>query len=105
MSKRFFDYDPTTGVRTEFEDTDEGFNLHYTQDAEPLLDRNKAVQNSGAKQADDNFWHAASIPASVQMKWLVEHGIDVYNPDHSQGVKRLLNDPEWRHLRTWKFQI
>ena len=105
MSKRFFDFDQTTGTRIEYEDTDEGFALHYEQDVEPLLDRNKAWQNEGAKQHDDNFWHAATIPPSIQMKWLVEHGIDLYNPDHAAGVKRLLNDPEYRHLRTWKFQL
>lgn len=38
-------------------------------------------------------------PATIM--WLREEkGIDVFNPDHMEGLRRLLNDPEYRYLRT-----
>ena len=105
MTKRPFDYDPITGMRTDFVATDDGFELHYEQDVEPILDHNKAVQNDGQSFKRKDMWHAASIPVSIQLKWLVEHGVDVFNPDHGPAVKRLLNDPEYRYLRTRNFQL
>jgi hypothetical protein len=46
------------------------------------------------------MWKVASIPIGVQYKWLIHHGVDVMNRDHWPKVKRLLNDPEWRYLKT-----
>jgi hypothetical protein len=102
MSKRFFDHCPMTGVTEWYEETDTGFNLHYEQDCEPIVEANKAKQSSGrAYYAKDNeMWKVASIPITVQYQWLTKHGVDVMNRDHWHGVKRLLNDPEWRYLKT-----
>ncbi len=105
MTRRPFSYDPVTGLRVEYEDNGDGFSLHTTQEVEPILDANKTVQNDGKAYKHKDWWHAASIPASVQMKWLVEHGVDLMNPDHAEGVKRLLNDPEYKYLRTRNFQL
>ena len=33
-------------------------------------------------------------------KFLTEKGVDVHNPDHWPAVQRLLNDPDWRYLKT-----
>jgi hypothetical protein len=101
--KRLFDYDPATGIRIDFEGTgDGGFRLHYSQDSEPILDENKAKANAGRDYyaRDPDLWRVASIPVVVQYKWLVEKGVDVMNPEHWPAVKRLLNDPEWRYLKT-----
>lgn len=100
--KRLFDHDPLTGVTTWYEDTDTGFNLKYEQDSEDILELNKAKQKMGREYyaQDDEMWRVASIPVIVQMKWMVEKGVDVLNPDHWPAVKRLLNDPEWRYLKT-----
>ena len=102
MSKRFFDYCPMTGVAEYFEDTDEGFRLHYVQDAEPIIEANKAKQSMGRAYyaADPDMWKVASIPIGVQYQWLINHGVDVMQREHWPAVKRLLNDPEWRYLKT-----
>jgi hypothetical protein len=102
MSKRFFDHCPMTGVTEWYEETDAGFNLHYEQDCEPIVEMNKAKQSAGrAYYAKDNeMWKVASIPITVQYQWLTKHGVDIMNKDHWPGVKRLLNDPEWRYLKT-----
>lgn len=100
---RLLDSDPLTGTTEWFEDLGgDDFAIHTRQDCEPIIEMNKAKQSMGREYyaRDADMWRVASIPTSVQLKWLVEHGVDVLNPDHWPGVKRLLNDPEWRYLKT-----
>jgi hypothetical protein len=52
---------------------------------EPILDRNKAAANDASGPMGDMV-HVASIPSSIQLKWLIEHGIDITNKDHMPGV-------------------
>ena len=100
--KQLFDYDPETGVREIFVPTDDGFQIRTEQDCEPILDLNKAKRSMGKEYyaADPDMWKVAEIPIVVQMKWLCEHGVDIYNRDHWPAVKRLLNSNEWRYLKT-----
>ena len=42
----------------------------------------------------------ASIPAGLVAKWLMEEGLDVFNPEHAERVARKLNDPDYAYLRT-----
>jgi hypothetical protein len=104
MSRRRIDVDPLTGVATyhHYDPLTDETVLESVQDVAPIVERNKALQN-----ADDKGWspsrelrRAATIPDIVILKWRNELGVDVLNPDHWPAVKRLLNDPEWRHLRT-----
>lgn len=100
--KRLLDFNPETGMRIDFEATDEGFLLHYHQDCEPIIEENKRKQSAGREYyaRDPDMWRVASIPVGIQLKWMVEHGVDVLQPDHWPKVKKLLNDPEWRYLKT-----
>jgi len=100
MAKRLLDFDPFTGMKTfhEYDETEDKTYISYEQDVEPILDRNKAAQNENTGPMGDMV-HVASIPSTIQLKWLVEHGVDILNKDHMPKVKRLLNDPEWRYLK------
>jgi hypothetical protein len=100
MGKRLLETDPFSGLRTFHDhDSESGRTiLHYQQDVEPLLDANKAAANQ-ATGAMGEIVHVASIPASVQLKWLIEKGVDVLDPSHRQEVAKLLDDPEWRYLK------
>lgn len=102
MGKRLFSRDPARGLDIWWEDTPEGFVLHYQQDAEPVIESNKVKQSAGRAYyaADSEMWRVASIPIGIQYKWMIEDGIDVLNPDHWQRVQRKLNDPDWRYLKT-----
>jgi len=42
------------------------------------------------------MWHAASIPTSVMFEWLTRFGVNAWNPDHSDAVKKLLNSSDYR---------
>lgn len=106
---RLLGYDPLTGMSEYFIGSEDGksFHIDYRQDCETILELNKAKQSMGreyyAGKKDDtgiDMWKVASIPVSVQMKWLVEEGIDILNPEHIDAVKKKLNSNEYRYLKT-----
>jgi hypothetical protein len=99
--RRLFEYDPHRGLRIDYEDLEGGgFALHYSQDVEDLLDLNKECQNSGADMRKSEFRHYASVPITVQYEWIRRYGVDPLAPEHQDLLARLLNDPEWRYLKT-----
>lgn len=104
MTRRLLDFDPTTGIAEyhHFDPATDTSVIETVQDVAPILERNKALQS-----ADDRGWtpsrelrRAATIPDIVVLKWRRDFGIDVFNRNHWPAVRRLLNDPEWRYLRT-----
>jgi len=99
---KLFKDDPARGMKIFWIPTEEGFALKYVQDVEPILELNKKKQSEGRAYyaQDDEMWRVASIPVTVQMEWMTKHGVDVHNEDHWPRVKKLLNDPEWRYLKT-----
>lgn len=60
-----------------------------------VIERNKRADTH---KIGKDVWHVGSIPASVGMKWLVEEGIDMWNPEHRPAVMRKLMDSDYRHL-------
>jgi hypothetical protein len=100
------DFDPMSGMK-EWISTDEDtgqIRVRYEQDISATLDDNRTAEAEGFDRRSD-FWHAAKIPNIVIMEWAVKHGVQFWNPAHQDGVKRLLNDPEYKHLRRARFQI
>lgn len=93
------------GVTTSYVFDDDGnLTVNTAQDVEAVLEANKAQSNEITNKSDD-MWHAARIPTVVQLKWLLEEGLDIYNPEHAKRVAAKLNSNEWRHLRTGHFQL
>lgn len=105
MDKRLLSFDPVTGLNTWFSYdslTDETI-ISYTADSTPILERNKRFANDAEyskKGIKQEFWHLATIPVEVQMDWLINKGVDIYNPDHSKKISQLLHDPDYRYLKT-----
>jgi hypothetical protein len=105
MTKRVLDYDPLTGMTTHFDyipETDTTV-ISREQDVSTILDINKALQNNEQITKDgikEGWWQYAKIPMIVIEKWINEHGVDVFNKDHQKAVFRLLNQPEYRYLKT-----
>lgn len=104
MGERLFDVDPMSGMKTFFSTDDDGdtWNFRREQDVSFALNCNKAAQNEDFDKRDDT-WHAAHIPPLVIYEWIAKHGVNIFNPDHEGGVKRLLNDPDYRYLRVRNF--
>ena len=77
--------------------------IHREQDVSTILEINKALQNNEQITRDgikEGWWQYAKIPMIVIEKWLNDHGVDVFNKDHQKAVFRLLNQPEYRYLKT-----
>lgn len=105
MNRRLLDHDPESRISTwhSYDEHTDTTYIETVQDVEPWLEANKQLQNDEEykRRGIKNEWyHVASIPIGVQYKWLKEKGVDIYNKDHWPAVRRLLNDPEYRYLRT-----
>lgn len=79
------------------ETTGESF-IRYEQDVSAHIDDNKSAQTNGFDRKAD-MWHVASIPNIVLLEWITKHGVDFFNPNHKDGVRRLLNSNEYSHLK------
>ena len=105
MTKRVLDHDPLTGITTyhRYDHATQTTFIEREQDINYILDSNKELYNDESYKKDGikkSWMHAATIPAIVIEKWLIEDGIDVFNPDHINKVKAKLNSNEYRYLRT-----
>ena len=105
MAKRILDYDPFSGMtsRFDYDHSTQTTIIGREQDVSLVLQVNKALQNNEdySKQGIKNeWWHYATIPPLIIEKWKNEKGVDVFNKDHERAVFRLLNDPEYRYLKT-----
>ena len=101
---RPFDYDPDTGLTTHFRgDGQGGFDLVTTQDCEPELEHNKALQRTGnaAWKAGGDFRLEGHVPDIIVLKWLNEDGIRFWEKEDHPRLIRKLNDPDWRYLKTF----
>jgi hypothetical protein len=103
--KRVIDYDPWSGITTSFDYdwTTDTTIIHREQDVSAILEMNKAQQNDEdytKKGIKDGWWHYANIPNIVIEKWIREYGVNVYDKDHEPKVFKLLNQPEYRYLKT-----
>ena len=103
MKRALLDADPLTGIRQYF-GWDRDGNEYLIDEVDKstvnaVLDRNKELSNHHASRKGD-MWLVASIPSWVQYEWLDKHGVQFWNPDHREGVKRLLNSSDYRYLKT-----
>lgn len=103
MNRELLDYDPLTGIRQYFGWDNDGNEYLIDEvdksDVQTVLDRNKELNNHADLKKGD-MWLVASIPPWVQYEWLDKHGVQFWNPDHKEGVKRLLNSSDYRYLKT-----
>jgi hypothetical protein len=88
-------------VATRLHGADGALIIERAQDCAPILDRNKTLANDGdGFSASRAMRRVASIPLVLIEKWANEEGIDFFNPDHADAIKRKLNDPDYLWLRT-----
>lgn len=79
-------------------DEEDSVQVAYDQiNLKDYLDDNKRAQSDFSKSGD--MWHAASIPPIVMHEWVIKHGVRAWDPNHADGVKRLLNSSEYAYLK------
>ena len=80
---------------------DGSFALRRSQDVAPALEANKRLQGAGDGYTPSrDLRRVASIPTVVQFEWIRRCGVDPLARGNEALLRRLLNDPDWRHLRT-----
>ena len=104
--KRILDYDPITGITTTFDyvpETDTTVLYREQADVDLILEANKALRNDEEitkKGIKEGWWHYAQIPNIIIKKWMNEFGVNLYNKDHQKKVFWLLNQREYKYLKT-----
>lgn len=88
------------GITKLFHRLHDGDWVHESvQDCDPILDANKAEQNSDNPLKHGDMQMVARIPFIVIEKWRNELGVDYWNPNHQDKVDQLLDSSDWRWLR------
>jgi hypothetical protein len=117
MSKRLIDVDPITGLQTwhDYDEASDKTFIYECQDIEPLVEHNKVLQNHQGghamgkndyfRKGVKNSWcHIANIDQITQIEWRRKFGVNIFLWGKcdwtTKRMKRLLNDPDYRHLRT-----
>lgn len=89
-----------TELRHRFHPGQDGtFTISAQQDVEPILDRNRAMQNAGKQTGD--FRLVASIPTIFIEKWCSEEGVNYLRLDKQEFARLIAKkrrDPDYRWL-------
>jgi len=105
MTKRVLDYNPHTGVTTTFEydHASDSTIIGREEDVTAYVEYGKELQKHEQYSKDGikrGWWHYCLFPPIIIEKWLREFGVDVFNRDHQKKVFGLINQPEYRYLKT-----
>lgn len=90
------------GVQTFIRDNEDGsYTVWSTQENDPFLERNKLLANEGDGYGPTReLRREGSIPMAMIEKWKQEEGVNVLQPSGHDFLRRILNDSDYRFLRT-----
>ncbi len=79
--------------------------VERVQDVEPILDNNKRLLNDGTNGYSESkdLKRVASIPLVVIEQWMKKDGVNFLSlsgPERQKYLRKKLNDPDNRWLRT-----
>lgn len=100
--RRLLDADPASGIVELFhhDPLTDVTTIETRHDCGPLLEHNKRLATSGDGYSPSReLRRVGSIPFGVYLRWLAE-GFDALDPNNTIELRRRLNDPDWRWLRT-----
>ena len=75
------------------------------KDMVALMKKRGLVKLAAQKGKGKDAWLAARIPDNIAQDWLTRFGINAWKGEHWPAVKKLLQDPEWKHLRPTSFKL
>jgi hypothetical protein len=82
-----------------FHDATGEFAIEHIEDIKPLIDSNQRLRDNDHSSKDE-FRLSARIPLTVVYEWKNKYGVDINNKNHMEAVKKLLNSPDYRYLKT-----
>ena len=82
--------------------------IKFTQDIEPIVERNKARQKNPVSytKKGQTFHHVAEVPFTMIYKWLAEDGLEprrlfrMGKEDKNRWLAKHLNDNDNKYLRS-----
>lgn len=85
-----------------WDESDDRFAVERRMDATPVLDANARRRNDGTNGYGKSreLRHLATVPIVVQYEWIRRYGADPLARGQEDLLRRVLNDPDWRWLRT-----
>ena len=72
---------------------------HKSEYLTKLLDQNKRLQQED-HHIKDELRLSARIPVTIYYEWKNKFGVDLYDKNHAPAVRKLLNSPDYRYLKT-----
>lgn len=79
----------------------DSFAIEFVADVGPTLEANKRLYNDGDGYSPSREWrYVAEIPPIMVEIWKRQYGVDPLARGNEALLKRLLNDPDLRGLRT-----
>ena len=102
--KALIAYDEYSGIKQYHHyDYDTGTSVFESvADVEPVLELNRTLANDPdvtKRGMKDEMWKYASIPNIMVLKLLTEKGINVYKKEDGHRLSKVLEDPDYRHLK------
>jgi hypothetical protein len=101
-------YNPDTGVSKIFHRMHDGSWAHESvMDVEPYVEANKEARAHLDPRTDDQHdkgMLVARIPPIFFEKWLTDHGVDYFNPDHQAKIDAML-DGDYAWMKTTDMQL
>ena len=102
MKKRLT-FNPETGLETIFHDEGDKIYIETRQDVSKDLkfnEESRKAHTNYLKKGVEHY-HIAHIPDLFITKIKNEYGLDIFNPEHQEDVKKkILNNPDYAFLRT-----
>ena len=94
--------DSYNGVDVIFHGEGDDFIIEHKQDVEPVLEQNLLERNefTNYTQKGVEWYHVAHIPAVVEIEWREKLGINLTTREGQERAFKLLNDLDYRKLRT-----
>jgi hypothetical protein len=99
-------WNPQTRIMTKFRYDPETKKLHVQhsqlkEDVDAILERNKAMQNSWkGRFGDDLITQTASVPIILHEQFKKQCGFQEGHGYDTDKYRKLLNDPDYRYLKT-----
>ena len=82
-----------------FHDATGEFAIEHIEDIKPLIDSNQRLRDNDHSSKDE-FRLSARIPVAIYYEWKSKFGVDLYDKNHKDAVRKLLNSPDYRYLKT-----
>lgn len=80
--------------------------IKQVQECQGIVDENKRQRND-VKRAG-KFWKLGSVPNVILVSWMNEHGVNWFRMPRAERhafLRRKLNDPDWRDLKSVEGKI